>query len=98
MTFAMLGLFRQFFSNPSPTIRYLADSSFWLYLIHLPLQFELSIYLAPWEANGLLKFAIYNVLTFAISLPTYHYLVRPTWIGVLLNGRRYPIRQNPVSA
>ena len=98
MTFAMLGLFRQFFSNPSPTIRYLADSSFWLYLIHLPLQFELSMYLAPWEANGLLKFAIYNVLTFAISLPTYHYLVRPTWIGVLLNGRRYPIRQNPVSA
>ncbi len=98
MTFAMLGLFRQFVAHPSPSIRYLADSSYWLYLIHLPLQFELSIYLGLWEANGILKFVIYNVLTFAILLPTYHYLVRPTWIGYMLNGRLYPLRKNAVPA
>jgi hypothetical protein len=98
MTFAMLGLFRQFFSHPSASIRYLADSSYWLYLIHLPLQFELSLYLGLWDANGMLKFVIYNVLTFAILLPTYHYLVRATWVGYLLNGRLYPLRKEPVSA
>lgn len=94
MTFAMLGLFRQFLSHPSSRIRYLADSSYWLYLIHLPLQFEISIQLGLWEANGMLKFLIYNLLTFAILLPTYHYLVRPTWVGVLLNGRLYPLRKS----
>lgn len=89
MTFAMLGLFRRFFSNPSAGMRYLADSSYWLYLIHLPIQFELSLYLAPWEANSFLKFLIYNLLTFALTIPTYHYLVRSTWLGKLLNGRTY---------
>jgi hypothetical protein len=90
MTFAMLGLFRQYLHRPSATLRYLADSSYWLYLVHLPLQFELSLYVADWP-GGFWKFLLlYNILVVAILLVSYHYLVRSTWIGQFLNGRRYP--------
>jgi glucan biosynthesis protein C len=82
-------------SRSSPAVRYLADASYWLYLVHLPLQFEISIHLAQWQANGFVKFLIYNVLTFAILIPSYHFLVRPTWLGLLLNGRLYPLKKSP---
>ncbi len=93
MVFAMLGMFRQVMSHPSPTARYLADSSYWLFLIHLPIQFELSLYIAQWEFNGILKFLLYNLITFAIAIPSYHFLVRSTWLGLLLNGRLYPLKK-----
>ena len=31
------------------------------------------------------------IATVAVLLPLYHYGVRPTFIGAVLNGRRYPI-------
>lgn len=92
LIFGMLGLFRRFLSNPSHRLRYLSDSSYWLYLIHLPLQYELSLYLNGLNLNGFIKFLIYNVISFAILIPSYHYLVRSTWLGLWLNGRRYPIK------
>lgn len=96
LTFAMLGIFRSFFSHPSRSIRYLADSSYFLYLVHLPLQFEFSIYMANWDANAIVKFAAYNLLTFAVLLPIYHLYVRSTFIGFILNGRTYPLRMAEV--
>jgi hypothetical protein len=36
-------------------------------------------------------------LAVAILIATYNFMVRPTWVGVFLNGRRYP-RHLPVVA
>jgi hypothetical protein len=36
--------------------------------------------------------------TIAVLLPLYHYAVRPTVIGALLNGRRYPSALAPAAA
>ncbi len=48
MTFGLMGLFRRFFPVESPTMRYMSDSAYWLYLAHLPL-----IIAAQYDGAGL---------------------------------------------
>jgi len=35
--------------------------------------------------------------TIAVLMPVYRYAVRPTVIGAVLNGRRYPLRPLPLA-
>jgi glucan biosynthesis protein C len=88
--FAIIGLALRFFAAPSAKIRYLADSSYWMYLLHLPLVFALQTLMMDWPLHWTLKFPILLAATVAILLASYHFLVRPTFIGQILNGRRYP--------
>jgi hypothetical protein len=92
LIFGFVGMSNRLFANPNRTVRYIADSSYWLYIIHLPILFHINILVADAEWHWLPKFLLYNLLAFAIMLPSYHYLVRSTWIGALLNGRRYAFR------
>ena len=85
-----LGLFRRWLDAPSPAWRYLSDASYWMYLIHLPLTVALPPLLAGWGAPGVVKFGLALGAVAAITLVTYHYGVRSTWVGKRLNGRRYP--------
>lgn len=84
-----IGFFNRVLTQPSRLFRYLADASYWLYIIHLPIQFQIQLWLAPLEMQWFVKYVIYLVISFAVMLPSYHYLVRSTWIGVFLNGRRH---------
>ena len=94
-----LGLFRRWLDTPSRGWRYLSDASYWMYLVHLPLTVALPPLLSGWDAPGLVKFALALGAAFAITLVTYHYGVRSTWVGKRLNGRRYPRTvPRPVSA
>ena len=92
MTFALTGWFLRSFSEPRPCLRYLADASYWCYLAHLPLVMALQVLAARWPVNGWLKFLLMNALTLALLLIGYHFGVRYTWLGRLLNGPRE--RQN----
>lgn len=88
MTFGSIGLFRRLLSRESKTLRYISDSSYWLYLAHLPL-----VILAQWLVRDLpipafLKFAGITIVISAFLLLTYEYFVRYTMIGRLLNGPR----------
>ena len=85
-----LGLFRRWLEAPSPGWRYLSDASYWMYLVHLPLTVALPPLLSGWDAPGLVKFALALGAASAVTLVTYHYGVRSTWVGKRLNGRRYP--------
>lgn len=89
-TFAIVGIGMAFFSGLSRRRRYLADSSYWLYLIHLPVIFFLQVLMAKWPLHWSLKFGLILSVTTAAGLLSYHCLVRATLIGKLLNGRRYP--------
>lgn len=82
------GLFLRLFSRPSRVMRYVSDSAYWMYIIHLPLVVALNILLLPLGAPALVKFATVCVAAFAIMLVSYQLFVRYTWIGVLLNGTR----------
>ena len=88
MTFAITGLFLRFASGHRPWMRYLADASYWCYLWHLPLVMWLQVLVAKLPLNGWVKFAFILSVTIAVLLPTYHWFVRYTWIGRMLNGPR----------
>jgi len=88
MTFAVTGWFLRFASQQRPWIRYLADASYWCYLLHLPLVLWLQVIVAKWAANGWLKFAFILAVNVVVLLLTYHWCVRYTWIGRVLNGPR----------
>ena len=90
LIFGIVGMFVARFERPTPIVRYLSDASYWMYIVHLPLVIAVPGVLAPSALPAVLKFAITVFVTTAATLVSYHYLVRSTAIGALLNGRRYP--------
>lgn len=90
MAFGLMGMFHALLKKENAFIRYLSDSSYWLYVIHLPLVIVLQFLVREWPINAFLKFLLINIATITLLLITYHLLVRSTWIGWLLNGRIMP--------
>ncbi len=91
MTFGLLGLFESLFAKDRPWVRYLSDSSYWLYLVHLPLIVVGQALLLRTDLPPLAEFILLMVTATAVLLVSYQLLVRNTPIGVLLNGRRPPV-------
>jgi peptidoglycan/LPS O-acetylase OafA/YrhL len=89
MSAAMMGLFRRFVSQERPWIRYLSDASYWMYLAHLPLVIAAQLWVRDWPLAAAWKFLLVCGAVFALLLVSYEYLVRYTWIGALLNGRKH---------
>ncbi|MGD7788374.1 acyltransferase family protein [Propionibacteriaceae bacterium Y1700] len=89
-TYALLGMSVRFLTRERPVVRYLADASYWAYLLHLPLLVAIEIPLAdqPWPI--MIKLIITWVVAGAVLLGIYDLFVRSTWIGQWLNGHRRP--------
>ncbi len=85
--FGFLALFLKYFNHYSPRLSYLMDAAYWVYIIHLPIAGLLPGIMAAWPIPVFAKFAINFSMTAAISLVSYHYLVRGTFIGMFLNGK-----------
>jgi glucan biosynthesis protein C len=88
LVFLTIGLFKKLCARPHPLVRYLADSSYWLYLVHLPIVVWLQVAVAEVALHWSLKLAFISLVTVAVALLSYDLFVRSTWIGWLLNGRR----------
>jgi surface polysaccharide O-acyltransferase-like enzyme len=82
------GFFMHLFKHPSPAMRYVSDSAYWVYLIHLPLVVWLNLIVEPINAGAFTKFGIVMLAATAIMYSSYHVFVRYTWIGSILNGPR----------
>lgn len=91
--FGITGIFIRFGSNYSSIMRYISDSSYWIYLIHFPLTAIIPSLLFYWSIPATLKFLIVLISTGIICFVSYHYLVRATFIGKFLNGRKYSINK-----
>jgi peptidoglycan/LPS O-acetylase OafA/YrhL len=87
----LTGLFLRYVDRPMPWVRYLSDSSYYLYLAHMPVLLVVQLVLARFEFPASAKMWIALACAVPILLVTYHFLVRPTWVGMMLNGRRYPV-------
>jgi hypothetical protein len=88
MCFGGMGLFRALLTQENHTIRYLSDSSYWLYLAHLPLCIAGQAVVSHWPLPVWVKLPLLSLVLIAFLLLTYHFLVRYTWLGRLLNGPR----------
>ena len=88
MLIGSIGICRRLLSAESRWMRYLSDSSYWLYLAHLPLVILGQRLLEPVALPGLVKFTLLLVATTALLLASYEWCVRYTFIGTGLNGPR----------
>jgi glucan biosynthesis protein C len=91
------GLFLRYLSGHSALRRYLCDSSYFLYIAHLPVILLFQLILLGVPLPPLAKIVLVLAATIAVLLPLYHYGVRPTFIGAVLNGRKYPSGFAPVA-
>lgn len=88
--YGLLGLMGRLVRREIRWVRYLADSSYWVYLIHFPLLLLVEVPLADLGVPILVKLAVALTLVMAVLLVSYDLLVRSTWLGKWLNGHRRP--------
>lgn len=69
-------------------MRFMSDSSYWIYIIHLPLIFALQYTMMDKNWGLLTKYAVTLSVTLAVGVLSYVVLVRWTPIGWMLNGRK----------
>jgi ABC-type multidrug transport system ATPase subunit/peptidoglycan/LPS O-acetylase OafA/YrhL len=89
ISLGLTGAALRFLSNYSATRRYIADASYWVYLAHLPVVAALQIWVGHWSLHWAVKYPLILVISFAVLFASYHWLVRYTVIGQLLNGRKH---------
>jgi len=92
----MMGVFRRFLNEGRPIVRYFSDSSYWLYVAHLPLMIGVQILISGWEAPLLLKLVIVITSVTAILLVIYEFAIRYTWVGAVMNGRKVRVSPPPL--
>ena len=76
MTFGLMGMFRSLMSTESRTMRYISDSSYWLYLAHLPLIIVAQAIVRDWQIPALAKLALICTVCSLLLLASYQF-IRP---------------------
>jgi hypothetical protein len=96
--YGSLGVCTHLARHGGRAVKYLSDSSYWVYLAHFPVvglvQADLSLVKLP----SFLKFLVAFEIGLAWSLLTYEACVRRTWLGRWLRGgtSRVPSVPRPV--
>ena len=85
---ALVGLADRYLTRARPRLRYIADSSYWIYLSHMPAMVLLVALVGLTSLGTAPQFALVTVGSLAFSISTYPLFVRYTAIGRLLNGPR----------
>ncbi len=85
---ALIGMARRFLSAYGRVRRYLADASYWVYLVHLPLVVLLQGMVAQLAWHWSVKFTVILAAAFLLMLGSYSLFVRRTVVGAILNGRK----------
>lgn len=90
---AVMGLALRFCAGRSAVRRYVADASYWIYIVHLPLVMAAQVWVQDWGWPWPAKLAAVIVGVLAVSFASYELLVRHSFMGRWLNGRRIPWRR-----
>jgi peptidoglycan/LPS O-acetylase OafA/YrhL len=71
LVFLTIGIARWLIRRPYPVIRYIANASYWMYLVHLPLVVWMQVAVAEWPVHWSLKLVLISSATVLFSLATY---------------------------
>ncbi len=86
MTLGALGIAFAVPARERPWLRFLVESSYWVYLVHYPVVLALQVYFAQQQGPGLVEYVSTTALTFGFALLTFTTLVWKTplgpWLGV----------------
>jgi peptidoglycan/LPS O-acetylase OafA/YrhL len=88
LTLSALLVGQRFLVRSNAWLKFCADSSYWVYLIHLPIILFLQTLLIPIALPVLGKLVVVTLVTWFFCLATYVVFVRYTPIGWMLNGKR----------
>ncbi|MFT4076478.1 MAG: acyltransferase family protein [Asticcacaulis sp.] len=94
-TLGLIGAAHAFLKRENPVLRYLSDASYWIYILHIPVVMGLQLATRHVAAPAELKFAAILLATVMIGLFTYQFMVRYSFIGAILNGRRRKAKPAP---
>lgn len=97
-SFALIGVALRGLALRRPALAYLADSAYWVYLVHMPLTIGFGALLFGAGVPAGVKMTVNIAATTLVCLASYQLFVRSTWVGLLLNGRRHPRLSNGVPA
>jgi peptidoglycan/LPS O-acetylase OafA/YrhL len=56
MSLGLIGLFCRLFPDPHPAVAWLADASYWMYLVHVPLVMAAQLLIRQWPLLADVKF------------------------------------------
>lgn len=87
MTFGLLGVYQDRFNRPSALGRYVSDASYWIYLIHYPLLIAVAGALTVTPFPAVIKYLLTIAVVVPLVLSSYHFGVRSTRFGMLLQSR-----------
>ena len=88
MVLGLTGLFVRVFRRSRAWIRYVSDSSYWLYLTHDYWVQGMQILLFPLALSAVVKYLLVLAPTLLVLFVSYEYGVRYTAIGAILHGRK----------
>ncbi len=86
----LVGIALKHLSTASSLRRYCADSSYWLYIAHLPLVTALQVVAAKVHWHWSIELTLILGISTGVLLLSYKLFVRSTWLGAILNGARRP--------
>lgn len=88
MSIAALLIGRRYFNKQSSIVRIISDSSYWIYIVHLPLLWCIQFVLLDYDWPMLVEFFVSTFSTIIIGFVSYLIFVRWTPVGWLLNGKK----------
>ncbi|MFN5290384.1 MAG: acyltransferase family protein, partial [Planctomycetia bacterium] len=88
MVLGSIGLANRLVQRESKLFRYVADSSYWLYLTHIPLVVCMQWLFLYLPVPAWVKFTMGFLVTMLILFASYEWMVRHTIIGRILNGKK----------
>ena len=92
LIYLAIGCALRFFDYASPWILYTSQSSYWVFLVHLPVVALTAWLLTQYDFPAILKFLCVVGFTSLACFVSYHYLVQNTLISDFLSGRRFNMK------